>query len=594
MYQSGGTPTIKPNPNFNANHSAELLRKAMKGFGCDKNKVVQALCVCNNWQRQEVIKQFKVMYGKDLISELKSELSGDFEDLIMALMETPARYDAQQLRKAMAGIGTKESVLIEIMTTRSNAQVQELKYTYKQLYGKNLEHDLVGETSGHFKRLLVSLCAGGRDESWNVDPLRANQDARALYRAGEQRLGTDESTFNAILTSQNFHQLRMVFDEYQKVSNHTIEHAIQAEFSSDVRDGLLAIVKSIRNRAAYFAELIYNSMIGLGTRDTDLIRLIVTRSDIDLADIRNQYQAQYQTSLETAIVGDCRGAYKEGLITLVKTGNYIQSGTTLIIMLRNQPMEILIASDTRASHPIHSTGKFLRTQTNVNKIFHVKLKSWTLRKFLKGLKLVTVAYAGRADNEFLGLWQRGLLYKSTVKQVREYLMDIATNFPAEFFVVAHKEDRLKAWSITKSGEVQCESNTVYVISRADQNAIETIKTLVESEENTEQTKESEKSLQNLDRNTLWGRMFKAMQHAATKHSRTGDYCRCTTITLTEKIEIVKKLHNDDEMLRILEKDFEPQHPSKNNKNTLLSYQPMVANFIDIDTDVEKRWNLKNL
>ncbi|KAI1717325.1 annexin domain-containing protein [Ditylenchus destructor] len=318
MYQSGGTPTIKPNPNFNANHSAEMLRKAMKGFGCDKNKVVQALCVCNNWQRQEVIKQFKVMYGKDLISELKSELSGDFEDLIMALMETPARYDAQQLRKAMAGIGTKESVLIEIMTTRTNAQVQELKYTYKQLYGKDLEHDLVGETSGHFKRLLVSLCAAGRDESWNVDPLRANQDARALYRAGEQRLGTDESTFNAILASQNFHQLRMVFDEYQKVSNHTIEHAIQAEFSGDIRDGLLAIVKSIRNRAAFFAELIYNSMKGLGTRDTDLIRLIVTRSEVDLADIRNQYQAQYRISLEKAIAGDCSGAYKEGLIALVK------------------------------------------------------------------------------------------------------------------------------------------------------------------------------------------------------------------------------------------------------------------------------------
>lgn len=42
------------------------------------------------------------MYGKDLISELKSELSGDFEDLILALMEPPAKYDAAQLRKAMA------------------------------------------------------------------------------------------------------------------------------------------------------------------------------------------------------------------------------------------------------------------------------------------------------------------------------------------------------------------------------------------------------------------------------------------------------------------------------------------------------------
>jgi hypothetical protein len=43
-------------------------------------------------------------------------------------------------------------------------------------------------------------------------------------------------------------------------------------YSGDIKDGLLAIVKSIRNRPAYFAELLYNSMKGFGTRDTDLVR----------------------------------------------------------------------------------------------------------------------------------------------------------------------------------------------------------------------------------------------------------------------------------------------------------------------------------
>ena len=55
------------------------------------------------------------MYGKDLIKELKSELSGDFEDLIMALMSYPAYYDAAQLRRAMEGLGTKEHILIELV-----------------------------------------------------------------------------------------------------------------------------------------------------------------------------------------------------------------------------------------------------------------------------------------------------------------------------------------------------------------------------------------------------------------------------------------------------------------------------------------------
>ncbi|KIH52646.1 Annexin [Ancylostoma duodenale] len=169
----------------------------------------------------------------------------------------------------------------------------------------------------HFQRLLVSLCAGGRDESNFTDGLRANQDARKLYSAGERRLGTDESCFNQILASQNFSQLRLVFAEYEKVTKHSIEKAIESEFSGDIRDGLLAVCAVVRNRPAYFAKLLYESMKGLGTRDNDLIRLVVSRCEYDMVDIRGQFQAMYKTSLENMIKGDCSGAYKDGLIALV-------------------------------------------------------------------------------------------------------------------------------------------------------------------------------------------------------------------------------------------------------------------------------------
>jgi len=290
----------------------------MKGFGTNKTRIVEVLCARSNAQRQDIARVFKTMYGKDMIKDLKSELSGDFEDLILALMENPVKYDADQLYKAMARLGTRENVLIEIMTTRTNTQIFQLKQAYAQVYKRDLEDHLVSETSGYFKRLLVSMCAGGRDESNQTNPLKANQDARQLYRAGEQRLGTDEAQFSAILAAQNFNQLRLVFQEYQNVTGHPIEQAINAEFSGDIRDGLLAIIKSIRNRAAYFAELLNQSMKGFGTHDTDLIRIIVSRSEVDLADIKQEYQRMYGTPLESAIAGDCSGSYKEGLIALVK------------------------------------------------------------------------------------------------------------------------------------------------------------------------------------------------------------------------------------------------------------------------------------
>lgn len=68
----------------------------------------------------------------------------------------------------------------------------------------------MSETSGNFKRLLVSLCACGRDESGIVDPAAAHHDATELLRAGELRAGTDESTFNRVLCHRNFAQIKMV------------------------------------------------------------------------------------------------------------------------------------------------------------------------------------------------------------------------------------------------------------------------------------------------------------------------------------------------------------------------------------------------
>ena len=50
-----------------------------------------------------------------------------------------------------------------------------------------------------------------------IDINQAKADAQALYKAGEGKIGTDESTFLRIFATRNYYQLRQVFREYQQV-----------------------------------------------------------------------------------------------------------------------------------------------------------------------------------------------------------------------------------------------------------------------------------------------------------------------------------------------------------------------------------------
>lgn len=102
--------TLKPSRNFNAEKDASTLRTAMKGFGTDEKAIINVLGNRSNEQRQLIKTQFKTMYGRDLIKDLKSELSGNFEDVILSLMMLPVEYDANELHKGIQGLGTDESV----------------------------------------------------------------------------------------------------------------------------------------------------------------------------------------------------------------------------------------------------------------------------------------------------------------------------------------------------------------------------------------------------------------------------------------------------------------------------------------------------
>uniref|UniRef100_A0A672SMF7 Annexin n=1 Tax=Sinocyclocheilus grahami TaxID=75366 RepID=A0A672SMF7_SINGR len=308
--------TIADHPDFDAGSDAEALYDAMKGFGSDKEAILDLITSRSNAERQDIRAAYKSQFGKDLIDDLKYELTGKFERLIVVLMRPPAYHDAKEIKDAIKGAGTDEKCLIEILASRTNEQIHNLVAAYKDAYGRDLEEDVIGDTSGHFKKMLVVLLQGTREEDDVVSEDLVEQDAQDLYDAGEAQWGTDEAKFIMLLGNRSVIHLQLVFDEYQKIAEKSIEDSIKSELSGDFERLMLAVVQCIRSKPMFFAKRLYKSMKGLGTADNTLIRIMVSRSEIDMLDIRECFRLRYEKSLYNMIQDDTSGDYKRTLLKL--------------------------------------------------------------------------------------------------------------------------------------------------------------------------------------------------------------------------------------------------------------------------------------
>jgi len=296
---------------------AAALRKAMKGLGTDNKTIIQIIANRTNKERVAMIESFKRQFNRDLIKDLKSELSGSFEDASLALFQDPISYDAWSLKKAMKGAGTNEDTLIEILATRSNKDINLIKQKYLQLYGKTLEQDLSSDLSGDLKTVMLTLASAFRSENPQPNQAECEQKVERLYKAGEKRMGTDEKVFYEILTQSSPAELILIDQIYMKTYNHGLLTAIDKEFHiGNMKKLLKTIVYSTINPSEYFATRVNYAIKGMGTKDTLLIRILVTRDEIDMPEIKEAYQRLYKKDMVKAVESDTSGNYKKLLVEL--------------------------------------------------------------------------------------------------------------------------------------------------------------------------------------------------------------------------------------------------------------------------------------
>lgn len=257
------------------------------------------------------------MYSEDLLKRLVSELSGKLERAVLLWMHDPAERDATAIRQSFSAEVTDLYGATEVICSRTPSQIQLIKQIYHSKFGALLENDIQGRTSGDHMKLLLAYVSTSRYEGFEADKEMALKDAKALFKAGEKKLGTDEKIFIRIFSERSRAQLAAISSAYHDMYGGSLKKAVKSETSGHFEYGLLTILKCSENPGKYFAKVLYKAMKGLGTDDTTLIRVIVTRTEIDMQYIKAEYLRKYKKTLNDAVHSETSSHYRTFLLSLL-------------------------------------------------------------------------------------------------------------------------------------------------------------------------------------------------------------------------------------------------------------------------------------
>jgi len=297
---------------LNPKKDAEDIHSAIHIFTNDTSKIIDIIARRPNWHLQKVREEYEKLYEKDLVEYLLSNTHFNFKKLLSAIVKSRAESRAEEVYRAVKGAGTDEHALIDVIIHNSDHQLEDAKQFFRQKYEKSMDEWVKGDTSGNFEKILVHALKAARDT--NVRPELIDSDAEALYKAGEGKWGTDETTFIDILTGRSWEHIKLVDAKYKQKRGHGIEHAIKSETSGWFKT---ALISCVTDPVDYWAQRVHDAVYGLGTDDKLLVRCFSENSKPFLYEVSIRYQQKFAKTLQEDLKGDTSGHYRQLLEALL-------------------------------------------------------------------------------------------------------------------------------------------------------------------------------------------------------------------------------------------------------------------------------------
>ncbi|XP_039063302.1 annexin D3 [Hibiscus syriacus] len=142
---------------------ANRLHESIKSKDLAHDDVVYILSTRNFYQLRATFEHYKEKHGNPIDEDIMKSGKGDLESLlkmVIVCIASPEKHFAQIVGTAIIGLGTDEDSLTRAIVSRAEIDMMKVKSEYLNIYKSSLDAAVTDDTSGDYRKFLVTLLGG--------------------------------------------------------------------------------------------------------------------------------------------------------------------------------------------------------------------------------------------------------------------------------------------------------------------------------------------------------------------------------------------------------------------------------------------------
>ena len=279
------------------------------------------LCVTTNEERQLIRSYFKKSYNHPIQNDIKERFTGDLsllQEIMINMFDTPYEYDARELRKALSdSLGDEDDTIIEIFSSRPKDHLNTVDLAYSKFYDTSLKDELKSQLPKQFAEFLLLLMDSDRPDEQTLSGDEAYEIAQEIIKNGTKLYASDAELFKKVFVEKSRIDLILVSRAYYELTEKCLYEAFEEEnvvaksiFNDEeeekkVRNKNIKLIKAliftVITPAEFFAKKLITALKEFTTDINTLIRILITRREIDMDAINEYYTKETNSDLKNDV-----------------------------------------------------------------------------------------------------------------------------------------------------------------------------------------------------------------------------------------------------------------------------------------------------